>query len=134
LRQGRELFAALLVPVALLGAGVWVALLSLANVRERRGEIGILRALGTSTRQVLGVFLGRALLVGVAGGVLGLVCGVTAGLLLGESVPSVTLPRVIFSPLLLGAALGAPLLSCLAGWAPALLAAKQDPATILLEE
>lgn len=53
------------------------------SVVRRRGEIGILRAVGTSSRAVLAIFLGEALLLGLVGSVLGVVLGrVLAGGLL----------------------------------------------------
>ena len=50
LRGEREALAAVLVPVVLVGSGIWIGLLALANVRDRRGEIGLLRALGLRSR------------------------------------------------------------------------------------
>jgi putative ABC transport system permease protein len=45
-------------------------------VAQRRREIGILRALGTTRGQVLALFLGEALLIGVVGAAFGLALGV----------------------------------------------------------
>jgi len=42
-----------------LAAAVWVGLLMLANVRERRIEIGILRALGKTSGMIAALFLGE---------------------------------------------------------------------------
>jgi putative ABC transport system permease protein len=54
------------------------------SVVRRRTEIGILRALGTSSRGVLLIFLGEAALLGVAGSALGIVLGrLLAGALVG---------------------------------------------------
>jgi putative ABC transport system permease protein len=46
-----------------------------ANVTERRREIGTLMALGATPRLVSRLFLGKALVIGVAGGLLGYVAG-----------------------------------------------------------
>ncbi len=53
------------------------------SVVRRRTEIGVLRALGTSSRGVLLVFLGEAAMLGIVGSALGLVFGrlLAAGLL-----------------------------------------------------
>lgn len=61
---------------------VLVAAVALLNtltlsVLERRREIGVLRAMGSSRRFTLRMVLVEALGIGVVGGVLGLVCGVT---------------------------------------------------------
>ncbi len=45
------------------------------SVVRRRSEIGILRALGTSSRGVLLIFLGEAAMLGLVGSVLGIVLG-----------------------------------------------------------
>ena len=46
------------------------------TVGERTREFGLLRAAGTTSRQVLGLVLRQALALGVAGGVLGVVLGI----------------------------------------------------------
>jgi len=48
-------------------------------VVQRRSIIGVLRALGTTRREVLATLLGEAALIGVAGSVLGLLLGVVIG-------------------------------------------------------
>jgi ABC-type lipoprotein release transport system permease subunit len=125
LRAEREAFAAVLVPVALLGAAVWIGFLAFSNVRERAVEIGILRALGLRSRHVLILFLSRALAIGFVGAALGFAGGV---LITRPAMPALQLPWL---PVVL---LAAPVLAALASWLPALLAAQQDPATILSKE
>ncbi|HUW61094.1 MAG TPA: FtsX-like permease family protein [Candidatus Bathyarchaeia archaeon] len=134
----REAFASWLVPLAIVAATVWIGLLAWGNVRERRGEIGILRALGLRSRQILGVFLAKALLVGFAGAFVGYAGGLIAGMAwsAAEGVPVTAASaaglfdwRLLMSVLVL-----APLLACVASWLPALIAAQQDPAVILREE
>jgi putative ABC transport system permease protein len=61
---------------------VFVAAIALLNtltlsVLERRREIGVLRAMGSSRRFTLGMVLAEAAGIGVVGGVLGLVFGLT---------------------------------------------------------
>ena len=135
LRGEREAFGSWLVPLVTLGAAVWIGLLALVNVRERTAEIGILRALGVRSRQIMLVFLGRAVLVGLAGAVLGYGIGFAVGLLAGEVSLVVHNARVLFMPgLLVLVTATAPLLAALASWPPALAAARQDPALVLREE
>lgn len=129
LRRERESFAAVLVPVVMLGCAVWIGFLALANVRERRAEIGILRALGLRSRQLLLLFLGKAIVTGLAGALLGYAAGLVAGAFWEEA------SGAWLNPALLGTVLiAAPLLAAGATWVPALLAAQQDPADILREE
>jgi putative ABC transport system permease protein len=67
-----EAVAATSVLVAFIG----IMTTMLTSVIERTREIGILKALGTSSRGIMLTFIAEALLVGIAGGVLGAVAGV----------------------------------------------------------
>lgn len=126
-----EAFAGWIVPLILIGAAVWMALLAFGNVRQRRCEIGVLRAIGLRSGQIFTVFLAKAVVMGLAGACAGYVVGFLTALAWGQAPPA----RQIFDPLLLVAVLLlAPLLSCLASWMPAMLAARQDPAVVLAEE
>ena len=135
LREVRESFAAILVPVVVAGSALWIALLAFSNVRERRVEIGLLRALGVRSRRIMAIFLGRAALMGLAGACL----GSAAGLLIGAAWHEGTSPAPV-GPVWLNAELwlaviaGAPLVAALAGWLPSFLAAQQDPAVVLSQE
>jgi putative ABC transport system permease protein len=134
LRQQRESFAAVLVPLVLLAAGVWIALLTLTNVRDRRAEIGILRAIGLQTRHVLAIFLGKAVLMGLAGAMLGLAVGLGVGLYAQEKVDAPMLKALLSVQLLGSVFLASPLLTVLASWIPTVLAARQDPAVVLQKD
>ncbi|MFO8080748.1 MAG: FtsX-like permease family protein [Armatimonadota bacterium] len=135
LREERRAFASVLVPVAAVGAGAWVMFLMLANVRERRAEIGILRAIGVSGRKIHSAFLLKAALMGIAGGVAGLIAGVIGGAWLSEVPPGAEgFATLIDVRLLVAALIGAPLLAAVASWLPARNAARQDPALVLQEE
>jgi ABC-type lipoprotein release transport system permease subunit len=129
LRAQREEFAAVLVPLVLLGCTVWVGLLAFSNVRDRTGEIGILRALGVGSPRVFALFLGRAVLVGLVGALLGYAAGALLGVLWGEGPAT----GAIEAAQLLAVVAAAPLLCGLASWVPALLAVRQDPAVVLRE-
>ena len=56
-----------------------------ANVAERRREIGTLMALGATPSLVARLFLGKALLIGIAGGAIGYLCGTAIAVGLGPS-------------------------------------------------
>jgi putative ABC transport system permease protein len=132
IRKQRESFSAILVPLVLFGAGTWIGLLALNNVRQRSSEIGILRAIGLKRTQILATFLGKSLIVGVVGAIVGFVAGYAAGLQLSDLPMSFHHAQQVFSPtILLVALVAAPLLAGLASWIPALLAAGQDPAVFL---
>jgi putative ABC transport system permease protein len=137
LRRAREGLAALLVPLVLLGSAVWIGFLTLSNVRERSSEIGILRAIGVGSRRILSVFLARALLTGLLGAVAGYALALVVSVVAAGAADTLRVDHAaaLFSPLLLaGVVLAAPVLAAVASWAPASLAARQDPAVILSKE
>jgi putative ABC transport system permease protein len=61
--------------VSLLVGGIGIMNIMLANVLERRREIGLLRALGARRRDVIAQFLREASVICVAGALLGLLLG-----------------------------------------------------------
>jgi putative ABC transport system permease protein len=133
--EERRAFAAVLVPLVLLASGLWVFFLTLGNVRERATEIGILRAIGVRDSTIVGVFLGKAILIGLIGAVLGYVVGVIVGAVWG-GIPLIS-PELVrmFNPLLfMVALLIAAALCAVASWIPAFRAAQRDPADILRQE
>ncbi len=69
------LLISLLAAAALITAGLAVSSMMLANVLERRSEIGLFRALGAADARVATIFLTEASLVGLAGGALGYLLG-----------------------------------------------------------
>ena len=135
LRAEREALAAVLVPVIMIGSSIWLGLLILANVRDHRGEIGILRALGLRSRQILLIFLSKAVFIGLTAAGLGYAAGRFIGILWREAPGATPVPIAFVDPQLLVLVLvTAPLLAALASWLPAFSAAQQDPAVVLREE
>ncbi len=84
LRRQHDAFAAWLIPLVLAGCVVWLGVVTLTNVRERAGEIGILRALGVRSAQVFALVLSRAALVGLVGALLGYGAGILVGTAAGD--------------------------------------------------
>jgi ABC-type lipoprotein release transport system permease subunit len=128
--NSRKAQANVLVPLAVVGSFAWIVLLAVGNARQRRNEIGILRAIGLGSRDVLVLFLGKALLVGLAGGAI----GYASGYLIGTGFSGSIGQSLFDVSWLLIALLLAPALSAAATWLPALVAARQDPAVILQEQ
>jgi putative ABC transport system permease protein len=116
-------------------SAVWVGLLALANVRERRVEIGILRAVGKGSGAIAGLFLGKAVLMGLLGAAVGVGVGVLATRLIGAAALGVGPDQVAARPeVLLAGLLGAPLLAAVASYLPTLSAVTQDPAVVLRDQ
>ena len=127
-----ETLAAVITPVVVFASAIWVGLLALANVRERRTEIGLLRALGKRSSTIASLFLGKALLLGLLGAAVGVGLGLWTAQLLGVNVLGVTADYFsVQYGVILVALLGAPLLSALATYLPTLSALVQDPAVVL---
>jgi len=135
LRRERENLASWLIPLVLLGCTVWIGFLAFNNVRERRNEIGILRAVGLRSGQILTIFLAKALAFGLIGALTGYVLGYGIVFAMwGSEVELLTFTRLFKPYLLLLVLISAPLLAVGASWVPALMAARQDPAVTLREE
>jgi putative ABC transport system permease protein len=128
--------------VALLLASLGIANTMYTAVLERTREIGVLKALGARSRDVLLLFVAEAAVIGLAGGLVG--AGVAIGLArlgnsavnrLTQSVTAAGLDvfrtdlTVVAAALLLAVAL-----SMVSGLLPALRAAREDPARALRYE
>jgi len=121
--------------IALGIAGLGVANALLAAVRERRREIGVLKAIGARDRDILRWFLLEAFAVGTVGGVLGAVAGLLIALWVGISVNAYLTEQGLQSiqfgdvswPLIGAAIVGTSLLAMAAGAIPALQAARLAP-------
>jgi putative ABC transport system permease protein len=136
MRRQQERFAAVLVPVVFTGCILWIGFLAFGNVRERRAEIGILRAIGYRSGQLLAIFLGKAAILGLIGAILGYLAGAGIGAQwsAGEGEIGVSTPGPGLDLGLMAAATATALLLAVFGsWIPALWAARQDPANVLQE-
>ncbi len=134
-RRMMDRYAAFVVPAVVLVSGLWVGLLALSNVRERRGEIGILRALGVGSGRVALLFMGKAIVLGLVGGGIGFALGTGLALHFGPQVFPLTANKIApLFPLLPWSLAGAPVVCAVAAYLPAMLAVMQDPAVALREE
>jgi putative ABC transport system permease protein len=90
---------------ALAAAGLAVAATSATTVLERRGEIGVMKALGATNVLVAGIFLAEQLLLAVVGASIGFVVGAVLARGLGASIfGTPASPRLILFPVVLGLA------------------------------
>jgi putative ABC transport system permease protein len=64
---------------AVIAGSVIILMTMIMIVRERRREIGILKAIGASNLRVIGQFMSEALTLTIAGAVIGLIIGVAGG-------------------------------------------------------
>jgi ABC-type lipoprotein release transport system permease subunit len=130
-----EKYFAFILPLIIVVCAACIGVLAMLNVKERKTEIGILRALGYRTGQVAGLFLGKALLLGIIGAALGFAIGTLLSLFIGPSIFQVTAKaiRPIYA-LLFQALVWAPAFAVVSAFLPAVVAITQDPALTLREE
>jgi len=117
--------------VSLLVGGIGIMNIMLVSVTERTREIGIRMALGARQRDILWQFLMEALLLSTAGGVLGIVVGITGARLVARFSE---LPVHVTPGSVLVAFLFAGLVGAFFGLHPAYKAAKLRPIQALRYE
>jgi putative ABC transport system permease protein len=79
-----SLFVGNIAAVSLLVASVGIITTLWTSMMERIREIGVLKAIGFSNGKILRLFLNEAIIIGVAGGTLGLALGVVLANVLGR--------------------------------------------------
>lgn len=114
--------------VALIGGGIGIANVTLLSVSERRGEIGLRRALGARTRDIARQFMIESVTTGVLGGLIGVVVGLFA--LIGVCLVQQWTPVISLWAAPLGVAVGA-LVGLAAGSYPAIKASRIEPVDAL---
>jgi putative ABC transport system permease protein len=118
--------------ISLLVGGVGILTISTIAVRERRSEIGLLRALGARQNQVLVLFLSEATVLSALGGIAGIVFGVGLAMLLHIIFPALPTEFSLFFATLSVAT--SVIIGLIAGVLPAMHAAKLDPVESLRAE
>jgi len=112
-----------------------IASVLVVSVVQKSREIGILKAMGTRTAQVVRVFLVQGAVLGLAGSLLGIGIGASLSLFFASLATnpdgSATFPVALTPGLFLGAAAVATLTGLVAAVAPAERAASLDPADVI---
>jgi ABC-type lipoprotein release transport system permease subunit len=129
LREKRMALAAVLVPLVVAISVAWLGFLMWSNVQHRRVEIGILSAMGLSSLRILILFIGKALVVGLVGSLLGFGAGVTFVAVRAGGLAAIVGRADV--PAAAGYLAAAVLMSVVASWVPALVASRIDPAVTL---
>jgi putative ABC transport system permease protein len=118
--------------VILVVGGASIANYMFANVYERRREIGIYMSMGANSPWILKLFLLKALIIGLAGGVFGYILGSGLAVILGPrlaGVPVLPLPMYALYSVLIST-----FIAFAASAIPAFNATKVDPSLIMKEE
>jgi putative ABC transport system permease protein len=122
-----------IVGISLLVGGIGIMNIMLVSVTERTREIGILKALGATRRDILVQFLLEAALLALAGGVIGIVLGYAAGAGIAMLIPNFPPASVPLWVVLVAAGFSA-LVGVVFGLMPASKAAGLDPIEALRYE
>lgn len=123
------LFATVVLILALTSLGVLAAMAGLAL--ERRGDVGLMKALGGSVRKIMRFFMAEATVIGFVGGTIGFAIGMLLSEWIGQRVFSVSItPHLIVLP----ATLALMVLVSLAGALPLRLLGRVRPSEILRGE
>jgi len=115
--------------ISLAVAGILIMNVMLVAVSQRTAEVGLLKALGARGRQITALFLTEAILLSVAGGVLGLAVGHAANMLIGRVYPALPVGAPAWAVVL--ALVIAVLSGVVFGLLPARRAARLDPVVAL---
>jgi putative ABC transport system permease protein len=117
--------------ISLVVGGIGIMNIMLVSVRERTREIGIRKAIGAKSRDILFQFLIEALVLSILGGLIGIVVGLAATALIGQLAGW----GFVFNPLTLVVALLFSLaVGVIFGVWPARQAARLDPIAALRYE
>jgi putative ABC transport system permease protein len=134
-RAGGAIFTGITTGAALLAlviGGLSVINTMIMAVTERIREIGLKKALGAHTGQILSEYLLEATVIGLIGNLVGFALGFTLTTLLNLAGAATNLELFLVTPGLAVVAIGfAVALGALAGVAPAFRASRLDPVTAL---
>ncbi len=117
--------------ITLIVGGIGIINILLVSVKERTREIGIRRALGAAKRDIVMQFLAESIILTGISGVLGIVIGIAAGLIISNAI---NIPPVVDIKISILAFIGSILLGVLFGVYPAKKAADLDPIEALRYE
>ncbi|WP_040839486.1 ABC transporter permease [Thiothrix nivea] len=115
--------------ISLVVAGILIMNVMLVAVSQRKAEIGLLKALGAPTTQVLRLFLTEATLLAAAGGAIGLLLGLGGVVALNQAVPEFTAQPPLWA--LIASVVITFITGLLFGSIPARQAARLDPVAAL---
>jgi putative ABC transport system permease protein len=127
-----RLLMSLVTVVILLASGISVAGTMGADVLERREEIGLMKAIGATRRQIGGFFLIETVLIGMSGGILGCIFGYFAAQIISQGAFDSFISFSLFLPPL--SLITGLVLAVLAGYFPVRDAMKYNPAEVLRGE
>ncbi len=125
------------VAISLIVSSIMIGIITYISVLERTKEIGILRAIGASKRDISRVFNAETLIVGLISGLIGIGITILLTLPINSAIYAITGVRVVTAvPFKAGVILVliSMFLTIIAGLIPAKIASKKDPVVALRTE
>ncbi|MGM9542293.1 MAG: ABC transporter permease, partial [Candidatus Limivicinus sp.] len=126
------------VAISLVVSSIMIGIITYISVLERTKEIGILRAIGASKKDVSRVFNAETFIIGLTAGVIGIVSTLLLNIPINIIIHDLTGIMAINSTLPVAGAVGLVIISValtfIAGLIPSGLAAKKDPVEALRTE
>jgi putative ABC transport system permease protein len=116
--------------IALIVASIGIMNTMLMSVMERTHEIGVMKAIGAKSRDVLALFLLESSIVSLVGGVTGCVVGVIVAKVLGflgSAASGLEITAIVKPEVLLGGIAVAVIVGVLSGFYPARKASRMSP-------
>jgi len=119
----------------LIASALWIGILTMLNVRERQSEIGIMKALGFGSSYITYIFIGRSLIIGLIGAIMGFIIGTALSILFGPNIFSYTANNIKpLYGLFLWFIFISPIFTALSSLIPIIIAITKDPAITLTKE
>jgi putative ABC transport system permease protein len=128
--SGLAIFLLFITMIATLVGGIGIMNTMFMAVLERTNEIGVLKALGASEKEIQLIFVLESTILGFIGGIIGLVLGSILTLIIG----SFGVPNLITPTILIFSFMFAVLVGLFAGLLPSNRASKLDPVEALRYE
>jgi putative ABC transport system permease protein len=115
--------------ISLAVAGVLIMNVMLVSVSQRTAEVGLLKAIGATRRQITALFLAEAVLLSLAGALVGLLVGFAVDWIVGSIYPALPLSPPLWAIVM--AVVTAMASGVVFGLMPARRAARLDPVAAL---
>jgi len=115
--------------ISLLVGGIGVANIMLVSVTERTREIGLRKALGAKRADILKQFLIESVMISVTGGLIGIILGIGASVVIAKLLVSTVTPWSVIIAFGFSVLVGV-----IFGMAPAIRASKLNPIDALRYE